>query len=250
MLTSDLDSLFKLVVTCRKPVREGDVRLASVVLRKWLIEGLLGNLTRRAGVKPTFYADDNSIVCEELVDHSSINYFLTGGICFDGQPVSCIYHANIPSSGAPLLSVDTVKQREFGFAAFLKQKRVYFEGEFFSCEDIIKYIANKVGGAHLDFDRPGLFQKMEKAAAFMKYGGPGVPVGSDPPSEIYLVLEPRSHEIVTGFHIEIIAAAASFIQVHFDGKPFLNLERRRSLRSRLREWLGVNTQRRHVIYDY
>jgi hypothetical protein len=50
MLESDLDSLFKLVFTHRKPLAEGDIRLASVILRKWLTDGLLGHYCHVAGV--------------------------------------------------------------------------------------------------------------------------------------------------------------------------------------------------------
>jgi hypothetical protein len=41
--------------------------------------------------------------------------------------------------------------KDFSRKDFLKQKRMYFDGHFYTCEDIIKYVANKLGGAHLDF---------------------------------------------------------------------------------------------------
>ena len=53
LLESDLTALFKLVFAHRKPIAEGDIRLASVILRKWLIDGLLGRLCHAAKVEAT-----------------------------------------------------------------------------------------------------------------------------------------------------------------------------------------------------
>lgn len=145
MLNSDLHSLFKLVFAYRKPLAEGDVRLASVILRKWLVGGLLGHFCKVAGVKPAFLALDTEEVCNALVGHPNINYFLTGGIRADGVPVQGIYHANVPSKKRPLIPVDAIKTKEFSLREFLGQKRLYFEGTFFSTEDIIKFTANKLG---------------------------------------------------------------------------------------------------------
>ena len=106
---------------------------------------------------------------------------------------------------------------------FLSQKRVFFEGTFFSCEDIIKYTANKLGGAHLDSKRDEHFAKLDKAAAFMKFGAP-IPIDTpNPPSELYMVLEEEGAEILSAVHIEIIAAATSFIQVELSGKPVMTV---------------------------
>lgn len=101
----------------------------------------------------------------------------------------------------------------------------------------MRYTANKLGGAHLDFNRTGKFAVMERASEFMTYGGPPAPP-AEPPGEMYLVFEPASNEILSGFHIEVIAAAASFIQIEFDGERLLPLTVKRSLRSRFKSLLG------------
>ena len=237
MLKSDLEALFKLVITYRKPVSEGDIRLASVILRKWLLDGQLSRLCNAARVKATFWALDNEQVCAALPTIPSINYFLTAGIRMNRIWVQAIYNAASPSTGKPLVPVDTLQIKEFTFREFLKQRRLYFGGAFFSCEDIIKFTANKLGGAHLDFDRPGAYAQLNKAASFMMYGGPANPQLVVTPIEVYMILEPHSEEILSGLHLEIIAAASSLIQVRLDGKPVVKLRATASLFTRVREWL-------------
>jgi hypothetical protein len=79
VLGSDLDSLFKLVFTHRKPLAEGDIRLASVILRKWLTDGLLGHYCHVAGVVPTLEALDTAEMCDAVAAHPDVNYFLAAG---------------------------------------------------------------------------------------------------------------------------------------------------------------------------
>jgi hypothetical protein len=152
----------------------------------------------------------------------------------NGRPVESIYYATVPFTGKPLISIK-MKRREFPLREFLRQKRMYFEGDFYTCEDIIKYVANKLGGAHLDFSREKL-HGIERAAAYMTYGGPKL---ASPPSPMYMILEPDSKEILSGAHLEIIAAAASLVTVRLNGKPLMVLTKHPSLRTRLRRKLGL-----------
>jgi hypothetical protein len=145
-LHSDLTTLFKLVFVHGKPIMEGDLRLASVILRKWLIDGLLGRLCNPARVKATVPVLDNSAPLAALLHEPSINYFLTGGVKFNGDPIRGIYNSALPSEGRPLIPVDVMPDKELKVSAFLAQKRLFFEGSQYSCEDIIKFTANKLGG--------------------------------------------------------------------------------------------------------
>jgi len=246
MLKSDLDTLFRLVFTYRKPVSEGDIRLASVILRKWLVEGQLGQFCNAARAKATFWALDNEQVCKALPATPQINYFLTAGVRMNGIPVKAIYNATVPPPPVPLVPVDTIHVRSFTLHEFLRQKRLYFEGTFFSCEDIIKFTANKLGGAHLDFNRVKEAQ-LNRAASFMMYGGPANPQDVIRQIEIYMVLEPKSTEILSGVHLEIIAAATSLIQVRVDGRPVVKLRTTRSLVTRVREWLWPTNEGSRIV---
>jgi hypothetical protein len=223
VLMSDLTTLYKLVVTYGKPVAEGDIRLASVILRKWLVEGLLTKLCHAAKVSATIPALDTTEMCKAIDGHPHINYFLSAGVSFNGRPLQSIYNATIPSTGKPLVEL-MMKERLLGVKEFLRHKRMYFEGTFFTCQEIIKYVANKLGGAHLDLNRTK-HAKLDRAAAYMTYGGPHPQEGRKPPSEIYMILEPQSAEILSGVHVEIIAAAASFIQLHLNGEQLTHFDR-------------------------
>ncbi|ABD88649.1 hypothetical protein [Rhodopseudomonas palustris] len=242
-LESDLATLFKLVFSFRKPVTEGDIRIASVILRKWLTDGLLGKLCNAAGVKATVQVLDNSIPLAALAEHPAINYFLTAGVRFNGVPICGIYNSGDPFAGGPQIPVDQMHEREMRISEFLAQKRLYFDGSLFSCADIIKFTANKLGGAHFDMQRTPNYEKIDQASNYMKYGGPLPSAEWDPGSEIYMVLEPTSNEVLSGLHIEIVAAATTFIQIKFDGIPIMKLATKVSLRTRARRLLGLDRAR-------
>jgi hypothetical protein len=242
-LEGDLETLFKLVFTYRTPVTEADSRLASVILRKWLVEGLLGRLCNFIDSKPTFFALDNSAVLKEIEQQPSIKYFLTGGVRLNGNPVMGIMHSSAPFSGQPLLpAAYGMKEKELSLGEFVNQRRIYFNGVFLTCADIIKFTANKLGGAHADYNRTGKNAVLQDAAYYLMIGGP-IPGDGDIPGEIYLPLEPEGSEFLSGFHIEIVAAATSLIQVRINGNPVMKLDRRKSLRTRWREFLRKDAVR-------
>lgn len=247
-LEGDVATLFKLVFTHRKPLAESDVRLASVILRKWLVEGLLGQLCNTMGVKPSFFALDNAAQLAILRDRSTIEYFLTGGVRFNGQPVSGVYHSTAAFSGTPLMPAENMPGREFTLGEFVDQERLYFRGNFFTTADIIKFTANKLGGAHYDTNRSGKYAILNEAAQYMMFGGP-LGVNDESPSKIYLPLEPRGSEILSGLHIEIIAAATSLIQLRLNGVPVVRLTTKKSWRTRVRDVLGKNKPRYMVYGD-
>ncbi len=74
---------------------------------------------------------------------------------------------------------------------FARQKRVYHKGNWFTCDEIVKFIANKTGGAHLDFNRDDKHRQLEVASNYMTYGGPLNRIGALPPGPLYLELEPN-----------------------------------------------------------
>ena len=242
-MRSDLTTLFKLVFAYRKPVAEGDIRIASVILRKWLIEGLLGRLCNAEGFEATVPTIDNSEVVAEIANQPSVSYFLTGGVKFNGTPRSGIYTSTIPAQDKPLLPVDRMRDREMKISVFLAQKRLYFEGAFFSCADIIKFAANKLGGAHYDTRREADHEKLNRAAQYFQYGGPQLQSIPSPHCEVYMIFEPKSPEPLSGLYIEIIAAASSFVHLRLDGKPVMKLTTRLSMRTRLRRLFALDKAR-------
>ncbi len=249
-LESDISTLFRLTFTMG-PITDGDVRLSSVVLRKWLNGNLLQRLSRLAGLQATFPVLQNDVALHAISDDKSVNYFLTGGIRFAGQPVMGIYNSSRPADAAPVIPIKDMVTAMMSPKDMLRQKRVYFSGDYFSCEEIIAFTANKLGGAHLDFDRPDRQTKLDAASTFMTFGGPLENVGRIPPGELYLAIEPSGREILSGFHIEVCAAAASFVQMHWDGEPFVDIRSalQPNWRARLRRLFGWRPKFNAVLYD-
>jgi hypothetical protein len=162
---------------------------------------------------------------------------------FNGVPVCGIYNSALPFEGRPQIPVDVMRDKELKVSAFLTQKRLFFEGSLYSCSDIIKFTANKLGGAHFDTKRDPQLEKLDRASQYMKYGGPHPSPDWDPGSEVYMVLEPDSNEVLSGLHIEIVAAATSFIQIRINGAPIMKLTTKTPLRTRLRRLFRTDKAR-------
>ena len=56
---------------------------------------------------------------------------------------------------------------------------------------------------------------------------------------MYTILAPDSKEILSGAHLEIIAAAASFVKLRLNDQPILLLAYHPSLRTRIKRKLGL-----------
>jgi hypothetical protein len=245
LLIADLSHLATLVITHNRPVVEASIRSASVILRRWLIEDKLAILANAVQATPTVPVLDTSAVFAEIARQPTTEYFLTGGVYFAGTPRQgiCSFSSPAPEEGW-LLPIDKLDYTMLRLHQFKSQPRMHFKGINFSCEEIIKYTANKLGGVHIDFSRQGdpkyaklndKYAKLDEAASYMRYGGPLAP-GEPQPSELYLVLEPKGSEVLSGAHIEIIAAAASLLQVHFDGRPIMDGRIKKTIRSQLRKF--------------
>ena len=251
LLIADLSHLATLVITHNKPVVEASIRSASVILRRWLIEDKLAILANAVQATPTVPVLDTSAVFAEITRQSTTEYFLTGGVRFAGTPLLgiCSFSSPVPEKGS-LLPIDKLEYTMLRLHQFKSQPRMHFKGTNFSCEEIIKYTANKLGGVHIDFNRQGdakyaklneKYAKLDEAASYMKYGGP-LSLEEPQPSELYLVLEPKGTEVLSGAHIEIIAAAASLLHVHFDERPIMDVRIKKTIRSQLKKFfLGTHT---------
>jgi hypothetical protein len=250
LFRSDLHTLFKLVVTHNQPCSEGDIRAASAILRRWLIEGLLGRMCNALGIKPTFWLLDNHEVIEAINRDPTIVFFLTGGVMFDGRPVMCLYESTADAGPLPKLPIQGgLGQHEVSLADMLAQKRISHNGNFFSCAEIITFTANKLGGVHLNFRRDQKLERLEAASNYMSFGGPIEKVSGKPLGELYFDLEPNGTEVLSGFHIEIIAAAASLLSVHFDGEQLVQITQKQSFRNRIRQALRVPPRLKAKMYD-
>ena len=221
LLESDLQTLFRLIVRHRQPLDEGSVRAASPILRRWLVEGLLGKLGRGLERKPTLPVLNNEAVIRAL-PQDGVTCFITGGIRFNRRPLSGIYVSDKPYFERPPLPIDMMKFEMMRLGAFTEQKRLYYKGQFFSCAEIIKFVANKLGGVHHDSERDERQREMEAAADTITFGGSETKRERGKLGQTHLVVEPEAVEPLNGLHVEVIAAAASLLCIHFDGKPLLD----------------------------
>lgn len=219
-LEGDFETLYKLIMTFGPPVSASDIRAASAILRRWLTENLFGRLCNQLSVVPSFPTIDNTHALGLVMGEPRVEYFATGGIKFAGVPISFPNSSSAPPEEAlPFQSPSDTLLRS---GQFLRQKRLYFEGCFFTTEEIIRFTANKLGGVHLDNRLNDREQVMLRASEFMTFGGPPE-IARGVVGKTHLVLEPNSVHVLSGFHVETVAAAASFLQVHLDGTQLTQL---------------------------
>lgn len=232
ILLADIETLVPLAFPQRQPVSEAHIRIMASIMRRWFVDGdlkkLLGPLRQTAlldvqgNTQAKAYADRTG----------AFRYYLTAGVKANDRPISHIYESQLPEEAVNREFVCEGRVR-LPLKQFLAQPRLFHAGNWFTTEQILRFVANKLGGNHLDFDRQGEWAKLEAANAFMRYGGP--PLAAPPPGcGVYLRLEPASAEIIGGVHLEVIAAAASFAQMEIDGVQLCTLRTHQSLIERLR----------------
>lgn len=235
LLVADIRALVPLVFPHNTPVSEANIRLMAVLMRRWLVHGDLKRLLAPLKLPALFDVQANSAARAYGARTSSFRYFLTAGVMMDGRPVTYIYDSPKRSD-----EIDRSFMREgranLTLKKFLAQPRLFFEDQWFTTEEILRFVANKLGGNHVDFDRSGQWEKLDAANRYMAYGGPNL---TTPPygTEVYLILEPKSHEIIGGVHLEVVAAAASFVQMTIAGEQLFYLKTESRLIGRLRKYL-------------
>ena len=232
LLEADIDELIELCFPHNRPVSEAKIRQTAVILRRWLLDGDLQRLIDQIRVTAKFNVLDNGPTKAYVDRVSGFRYLLTANVMINGSPIRYIYDTNLCS--------DQIEQDVFynesislGLKQFLAQPRIFFDGHWFNTSQIVRFVANKLGGNHLDFIRDGEWGRLDNANEYFKFGGPAL---SQPPSgaTLYLRLEPASTEVIGGVHMEVIAAAASFVQMEI-GAPLRQLKSRTSLTNELRK---------------
>lgn len=241
LLEADIRELVPLVFSQNKPISEGKIRLIAVILRRWLVDGDLKKLVAPLRVSPLFEVQATSQAVSYLKRQPRFDYLLTAGLMMNNKHIRFISDTS--------LKPDAV-DRSFAFEGsvtlnlkkFLAQPRLYFAGKWFTTSQILRFVANKLGANHIDFDRQGEYAEIDEAHRYFKFGGPVLdeaPAGS----EVYLLLEPDSNEIISGLHLEVIAAGASFVNMTIDGKPLVELISKRTMVDRFRNLI----RRKHTI---
>lgn len=233
VLLADIRTLVPLAFPHGRPVSEAHIRLLAVIMRRWLVDGDLKKLLAPLRQSALFEVQGNSEAKAYADQSNAFRYYLTAGVMAEGRPIRHIYESPLVESAVDLRFLREGRIR-LPLKKFLAQPRLYYDGQWFSTEQILRFVANKLGGNHLDFDRSGEWAKLDAANAFMRYGGPDLAAPPDG-CEVYLILEPASDEIIGGVHLEVIAAAAAFAQMEIDGIQLCKLQNEQSLIGRLRK---------------
>ena len=173
---------------------------------------------------------------------------MTGGVKFQGKPVMGVYDSRSPPQTAPELPISAMRNCLVSLRDFKRQLRIYHNGQFFSCVDIIKFVANQGGGAHLDYRR-SKHEKAEAAFRWCTFGGTLLDLSLRPKGALHFEVEPTATDTLTSFHIEIIAATASFVQLRVDGEPLLQITVDKSYSGRLRALMGLKKRIKMRLYE-
>lgn len=155
LVAEDLDYLFR---DWNQDIDDASLRRSSPVLRALLVDGLLARAAHQVGRGIRVMAPAISRVVTEVELRECI-FFQTGGAQYKGmiiQSMSVITRAKTSAE------IKASYEREKGvigksypvkLGVFLKQTSFVVKGVLINREEVIKYVANKLGGAHYDASR-------------------------------------------------------------------------------------------------
>jgi hypothetical protein len=256
ILTSDLMTLSDLVLGSRsEPITDGKIRLASVILRRWLCEHLIDKLAHSTDLLITFPINCADEIMSFLPSQSEVDFLLLGGVKFDGVPLELFYHSNALPTNSPPLPLETLSEKFLSPGQLLGHRTIYHRGNFFNVGDIINYVANKDGGAHLQIK--SLMSKplddrllaMEEANDFLTVGSEKDPSTNLRYGEVHLGLEPNSKDLLHSFDIAVCAIAATFMSLHINGTPYLEFTKRYSVKGFLMDMIAdLKSRRKRAVH--
>lgn len=222
LFEQDLESLYELIVT-NSAVQVRHVRQASVIVRRWLCDNELSQITRGLGVKATLPILDDDHIFQKIQSDADVCYYLSSVVKFNGKAISCIYYSESDLPPSWSLELTEVDFKELPLGKILSKRVLYFDNETFKLGDVLRFACNKLGGAHYDSSRNDQQLKIENASNYLTIGGQIEELRSNPPSEIHLVLEPDSDEWLNGVYVVVISAAAMLLNISFNGQPLIAL---------------------------
>lgn len=226
-LEEDLATIADMLIT-REQLPTRHVRaVAPAIVRKWLIDGNLNQLAKELSVTFELPTYDTTHTFAELSKSSSVKFFMAGGIPIGGVPIRWVYASTKSYSGQPDIPVAAPRVR-LNPGKFLQAKRVFFEGQAFSAEQILLFVANKGGGIHFDQQRDKPWHEpLERAAAYMTFGNPNneteaalVDLG-DPGGPCMFVVPNEKGNLWSCLEIEVLCAAESLLNVHCNGQRLI-----------------------------
>lgn len=151
----DLDFLFR---EWNQDIDDASLRRASPVLRSLLIEGQLGKVAHACGRDLRIMAPAiNKFLSEAGLKQNA--YFQAGGARYKGIEVQAVSMVQRALSEREIKTNYERDRKVIGksypvkLGAFLRQPSFVVDGVIIYRDEVIKYISNKLGGAHYDESR-------------------------------------------------------------------------------------------------
>jgi hypothetical protein len=126
------------------------LRLGSVALRRLLLEGVLNTAWRESGMLGRITIPAPNLDKEINADSGIFSGFAGGAHYKDVFAKLGILHRG-PEGGAS--GQPEPEDENYRLNKFLDSTGLYFEKKRITRREVISYVANKLGGAHLDFNR-------------------------------------------------------------------------------------------------
>jgi hypothetical protein len=221
LLEADLQSLIELTFTLG-PTRERHIRQASVIIRRWLLDNDLNKLSQLLGATATFPVVDDRHLFEAAKNDPDIDYYLSAGVKFNGQPVMQLYASRAPNPPDWVRLWPSMQVADLRLGKAISRPALYFEGETFNLGEVVKFACNKLGGAHHDDKRTAREEKLERAANHLTIGPPADTAPQDQVGETHLPLEEIGADVLSGIAVSVMVAATMLVNIRFDGIPVLD----------------------------
>lgn len=139
-------------------IDDASLRRSSNVLRMLLVDGNYGRAWRLAG-----FSQEPRIIATDLsanlgtIDRSRIVYAQAGGARFQGMELAGALMVNYAMTDRELAqrtgNRSSPLRSEYGLSQFVESDCIIYKGVHIKRREIIQYVANKLGGAHLDVNR-------------------------------------------------------------------------------------------------
>jgi hypothetical protein len=161
LVSEDLEFLFE---EWNQDIDDASLRRTSPILRSLLIEGQLGKIAHEAGKEIRILAPE---ICRLVTDDElkQKKYYQAGGAKYKGMQVQSTSLIDRAMSSEEIRASyehtkDVIgKNYPVKLGVFLKQTSFVVDGVLINREEVIKYVANKLGGAHYDSTRSNSSQK-------------------------------------------------------------------------------------------
>lgn len=182
LVAEDLEFLF---TEWNQDIDDASLRRSSPVLRSLLIEGLLGKAAHEAGKDLRIMTP---AICRITTDVElrECKFYQAGGALYKGMMIQATSMVARAKSAAEIKASyertkDVIgKNYPLKLRAYLRQTSIVVNGVLINREEIIKYVANKLGGAHYDSSRanhaPGKESSLEQKYALLDEVRSGIAV--------------------------------------------------------------------------